>query len=29
VLQMLADFALYSGAGVQSATGMGQVRRLD
>jgi CRISPR-associated endoribonuclease Cas6 len=28
VLQMLADFARYSGVGVQTATGMGQVRRL-
>lgn len=28
VLQMLADFALYSGVGVQTATGMGQVRRV-
>jgi CRISPR-associated endoribonuclease Cas6 len=28
VLHMLADFALYSGVGVQTATGMGQVRRL-
>jgi len=27
VLQMLADFALYSGVGVQTTTGMGQVRR--
>jgi len=27
-LQMLADFALYSGVGVQTATGMGQVRRV-
>ncbi|NJN81941.1 MAG: CRISPR system precrRNA processing endoribonuclease RAMP protein Cas6 [Caldilineaceae bacterium] len=26
VMQMLADFALYSGVGVQTATGMGQVR---
>lgn len=26
-LQMLADFALFSGVGVQTATGMGQVRR--
>lgn len=26
-LQMLADFALYSGVGVQTATGMGQTRR--
>lgn len=26
-LQMLADFALYSGVGVQTTTGMGQVRR--
>jgi len=29
VLQMLADFALYSGVGVQTSTGMGQVRRQD
>lgn len=29
VLQMLADFALYSGVGVQTATGMGQVRRVE
>jgi len=28
VMQMLADFAQYSGAGVQTATGMGQVRRV-
>lgn len=28
VMQMLADFALYSGVGVQTATGMGQVRRI-
>lgn len=28
VLQMLADFALYSGVGVQTATGMGQCRRI-
>jgi CRISPR-associated endoribonuclease Cas6 len=28
VLQMLADFALYSGAGVKTTAGMGQVRRL-
>ena len=28
-LQMLADFALYSGVGVQTANGMGQTRRLD
>lgn len=28
VLQMLADFALYSGVGSQTATGMGQVRRV-
>ncbi|RIK39200.1 MAG: CRISPR-associated protein Cas6 [Chloroflexi bacterium] len=28
VLQMLADFALYSGVGVQTATGMGQCRRV-
>jgi CRISPR-associated endoribonuclease Cas6 len=27
-LQMLADFALYSGVGVQTATGMGQTRRM-
>lgn len=27
-LQMLADFALFSGVGVQTATGMGQVRRV-
>ena len=27
VLNILADFALYSGVGAQSATGMGQVRR--
>lgn len=27
VMQMLGDFALYSGVGVQTATGMGQVRR--
>lgn len=27
VLNMLADFALFSGVGVQTATGMGQVRR--
>lgn len=26
--QLLADFALYSGVGVQTATGMGQVRRI-
>lgn len=29
VLNLLADFALYSGVGAQSATGMGQVRRID
>lgn len=29
VLNILADFALYSGVGAQSATGMGQVRRID
>jgi CRISPR-associated endoribonuclease Cas6 len=29
VMQMLADFALYSGVGVQTAAGMGQVRRRD
>jgi CRISPR-associated endoribonuclease Cas6 len=29
VLQMLADFARYSGVGVQTATGMGQVRRIE
>jgi CRISPR-associated endoribonuclease Cas6 len=28
VMQMLADFAQYGGAGVQTATGMGQVRRV-
>ena len=28
VLQMLADFAKYSGVGVQTATGMGQCRRI-
>jgi CRISPR-associated endoribonuclease Cas6 len=28
VLNLLADFALYSGVGAQSATGMGQVRRI-
>jgi len=28
VLNILADFALYSGVGAQSATGMGQVRRI-
>lgn len=28
VMQMLANFALYAGVGVQTATGMGQVRRL-
>lgn len=27
VYQLLADFALFSGVGVQTATGMGQVRR--
>ena len=27
-MQMLADFALFSGVGVQTATGMGQVRRV-
>lgn len=27
LFQMLADFALYSGVGVQTSTGMGQVRR--
>jgi CRISPR-associated endoribonuclease Cas6 len=27
VMQMLADFAKYSGVGVQTATGMGQTRR--
>lgn len=27
VMQMLADFALYSGVGVKTTTGMGQVRR--
>ena len=27
-LNMLADFALYSGVGVQTATGMGQCRRV-
>ena len=27
-MNMLADFALYSGVGVQTATGMGQVRRV-
>lgn len=27
VMQMLTDFALYSGVGVQTATGMGQTRR--
>ncbi|MFN8443277.1 MAG: CRISPR-associated endoribonuclease Cas6 [Caldilineaceae bacterium] len=27
--QLLADFALYSGVGVQTATGMGQVRRIE
>ena len=29
VMQMLADFALFSGVGVQTATGMGQCRRTD
>lgn len=29
VMHMLADFAFYSGVGVQTATGMGQVRRTD
>ena len=29
VMQMLADFALYSGVGVQTATGMGQCRKLE
>ena len=28
IMQMLADFALYSGVGVQTASGMGQARRL-
>jgi CRISPR-associated endoribonuclease Cas6 len=28
VMQMLAEFALYSGVGVQTATGMGQARRV-
>lgn len=28
LFQLLADFALFSGVGVQTATGMGQVRRL-
>lgn len=28
VMQMLADFALYSGVGVKTTTGMGQVRRV-
>lgn len=28
VMQMLADFARFSGVGVQTATGMGQVRRI-
>jgi CRISPR-associated endoribonuclease Cas6 len=28
VMQMLADFALYSGVGVQTTTGMGQCRRI-
>jgi len=28
VMHMLADFALFSGVGVQTATGMGQVRRI-
>jgi len=28
VFQMLADFARFSGVGVQTATGMGQVRRV-
>lgn len=28
VMNMLADFALYSGVGVQTATGMGQARRV-
>lgn len=28
IMQMLADFALYSGIGVQTASGMGQARRL-
>lgn len=28
VMQMLASFALFAGAGVQTATGMGQVRRI-
>jgi CRISPR-associated endoribonuclease Cas6 len=27
-LNILADFALYSGVGVQTATGMGQCRRI-
>jgi len=29
LFQLLADFALYSGVGVQTSTGMGQVRRLE
>ena len=29
LMQLLADFALFSGVGVQTSTGMGQVRRLD
>lgn len=29
VMQMLAGFALYSGIGVQTATGMGQARRIE
>ena len=28
LLNMLADFALYSGVGMQTTTGMGQVRRV-
>jgi CRISPR-associated endoribonuclease Cas6 len=28
VMNMLAEFALYSGVGVQTATGMGQARKL-
>jgi CRISPR-associated endoribonuclease Cas6 len=27
VINLLADFAFYSGVGVQTTTGMGQVRR--
>jgi CRISPR/Cas system endoribonuclease Cas6 (RAMP superfamily) len=28
-MQMLADFALYSGVGVKTTIGLGQVRRVD